>query len=678
MVRAFYIFGSIFAVSFLFLAGCKVVPQAPNSTNPNSGEAPKSVLELVAKSETVATLEDTALEGELHAESVKKARLTYKLLSNTTKGVLELLDPNAGTFRFTPNANENGEDTFKFEVEDGTHSDSGTITITIKPVNDVPVLSDLNVTTDEDTPVTATLSVSDLDKDVQTFYVGPYPANGTVSQPDFHSGTFTYTPRIGFVGTDEFKVKVYDGHSYSSVATAKIMVKANCNAPELQNLANKTWHGATKLSASATTYYDNERANNNDLVADKSGNIYMTWVESKNTGDSLFYQKYNIATHSYETVETIQVSTGAIFGPSISINAINQIVIGWTETGYEFSYRAAFRTPTMPWTKSLTILAGGNGWPRPIGSFSLNNVGHFLPVFFFPSPSSGMIWYPVARAPAGATNWVVTDTATQMTERPTVLMTDKGRALVVWSQSATGGSVVRGRFVGLTDTNPQFNTAPDSAVYVFSPIVEISTSLGGNGSAPKLIQVEPSKIKVLWQQKSSSGDQPKIYEADYSVMDNTGTAPHLIADGMLTDVKGTLNGEAALLQLENSRVGVRKFSKSALTGNAASTTGWSTLEFVDSGALPAMNYRSAYSLSKNTCGGISVTWKEWNTTATLFSNYLPSGGTWQGPVAVSGAVPYQAAFNGTGVQPKTLVDRLGNITVMWDHFGSGTYINRFE
>lgn len=62
--------------------------------------------------------------------------------------------------------------TFLFAACDGGESGGG---------NAAPVAGDLSVTTDEDTPVSITLSASDTDGDPLTFAVAAGPLDGTVA-----------------------------------------------------------------------------------------------------------------------------------------------------------------------------------------------------------------------------------------------------------------------------------------------------------------------------------------------------------------------------------------------------------------------------------------------------------------------------------------------------------------
>ena len=80
------------------------------------------------------------------------------------------------TALYTPNPNYNGKDSFVYTVSDGISSSTSTITITVAPVNDVPVADDISVTVAEDSSVTITLSASDVDdttnSSVEFFQVG--------------------------------------------------------------------------------------------------------------------------------------------------------------------------------------------------------------------------------------------------------------------------------------------------------------------------------------------------------------------------------------------------------------------------------------------------------------------------------------------------------------------------
>ena len=122
-----------------------------------------------------------------------------------------------GTYTYTPNADFNGSDSFRYEVcDNGSPSlcDEATVTITVTPVNDTPVAVDDFGTTPEDIPFNGSTVLSN-DTDVDTGDVlsvittlTTLPANGTVTMNA--NGTFVYTPNSGFNGSDTFEYEVCD------------------------------------------------------------------------------------------------------------------------------------------------------------------------------------------------------------------------------------------------------------------------------------------------------------------------------------------------------------------------------------------------------------------------------------------------------------------------------------
>ena len=90
---------------------------------------------------------------------------------------------------------------------------------TICEIDDAaPVADNVNVSTEEDEPLTITLSASDADGDALTFMIVDSPAHGalgTVSAANCAAGSCTatvdYTPANGYSGPDSFTYKANDG-----------------------------------------------------------------------------------------------------------------------------------------------------------------------------------------------------------------------------------------------------------------------------------------------------------------------------------------------------------------------------------------------------------------------------------------------------------------------------------
>ncbi|GAA5511055.1 hypothetical protein Rcae01_06568 [Novipirellula caenicola] len=102
----------------------------------------------VAVNDTFTTAEDTVLTGNLLDANPTTAdsdpdgdTLTTALLSTPSKGSVTILAN--GDFTYTPFANQNGSDSFTYRLSDGRGGNAtGTVNITIDPVNDAPVAID--------------------------------------------------------------------------------------------------------------------------------------------------------------------------------------------------------------------------------------------------------------------------------------------------------------------------------------------------------------------------------------------------------------------------------------------------------------------------------------------------------------------------------------------------------
>jgi S-layer homology domain. len=163
----------------------------------------------IALDDAADTDEDTPVGIQLTGWDAETSAddLVYAVVSGPSRGSL------SGTGRnltYMPDPDYNGTDSFAFTVTDSVYtSDPGTITITIRAVNDRPQAEDLSLTTPYNRAVTVTLDGSDAETPAGqlVFDIVQGPAHGTLS------GTgreLVYTPNPGFHGTDQFTYTVTD------------------------------------------------------------------------------------------------------------------------------------------------------------------------------------------------------------------------------------------------------------------------------------------------------------------------------------------------------------------------------------------------------------------------------------------------------------------------------------
>jgi VCBS repeat-containing protein len=203
-----------------------------------------------ANEDSVSTAEDTpinvaVLSNDTDADG-DSLNVVDGSLSTPAHGTAELISagPDAGKLRYSPAANFNGSDSFTYTVSDGNGgTDTGTVKITVTPVNDAPTAVADSYSTNEDT----TLSVdapgvlgndSDADGDTLSAMLGSGPAHGTLSLNA--NGSFSYTPAGNYNGPDSFTYKASDGSLQSQEATVSITVASVNDAPTVTEVTGRS------------------------------------------------------------------------------------------------------------------------------------------------------------------------------------------------------------------------------------------------------------------------------------------------------------------------------------------------------------------------------------------------------------------------------------------------------
>jgi VCBS repeat-containing protein len=185
----------------------------------------------LAAAGAAATAEDTAFGFDVRPLvsdlETAKASLTYNLELGAAHG--SVVNNHDGTFRYTPDANYNGPDSFAYSVTDRGDPDNCSggppscaapltsepqkVSITVAPVNDAPTASDGTANANEDTP--STIDLRALAGDTETapgnlvYMIVSGPRNGSLT-PAMPNGTFTYTPTVIPNTGDSFTYSVTD------------------------------------------------------------------------------------------------------------------------------------------------------------------------------------------------------------------------------------------------------------------------------------------------------------------------------------------------------------------------------------------------------------------------------------------------------------------------------------
>ena len=187
----------------------------------NSNVAPVAVDDTLTVAEDASVTSKDVIANDTDADA---NTLSLKAVTTAGTGTVAVNDDGLSV-NYTPFADFNGTETITYTVSDGERTDAtGTLTVTVNPVNDTPIASAQSVTTIEDISIKISLSGSDIDGDTLTYEVVTSPLNGTVNLTEDKA---TYIPNSEYFGSDSFTYKTNDGTIDSSVETISISVTSN-------------------------------------------------------------------------------------------------------------------------------------------------------------------------------------------------------------------------------------------------------------------------------------------------------------------------------------------------------------------------------------------------------------------------------------------------------------------
>ncbi|PTQ16741.1 tandem-95 repeat protein, partial [Vibrio splendidus] len=159
----------------------------------------------------------------------------------------------------------------------------------------------LSFSTDEDTPVSGSLSASDEDGDSLSFTKATDPSNGSVVVDE--NGNWTYTPNEDYNGSDSFTVIVSDGKGGTDTLTVNVGVNpvndeptlVDGNGDPLGDSVAVTTDEDTPVSGSLSASDDDNDSlsfskgsgpSNGSVTVDENGNWSYTPNEDYNGSDS--------------------------------------------------------------------------------------------------------------------------------------------------------------------------------------------------------------------------------------------------------------------------------------------------------------------------------------------------------------------------------------------------------
>lgn len=194
----------------------------------------------LATNMSITTDEDIAVSGTLLATDADGHELTFSLVGNGGLGRVTITNATTGAFTYTPNENENGNDSFTFKADDGFNdSNIATVSVTINPVADICTGRDQEIDVLYNTLFSGGLYGEDVDGDAITYSIDTNGSLGTAVITNVNTGAFNYTPNTDVVGDDSFTYTVNDGGLTSTPNTVIVHIKPEFDIAEFTVLTPK-------------------------------------------------------------------------------------------------------------------------------------------------------------------------------------------------------------------------------------------------------------------------------------------------------------------------------------------------------------------------------------------------------------------------------------------------------
>jgi len=322
----------------------------------------------VAEDDSASLDEDTTLiiaKTELldNDDDVDEDSLNLNAVLNPVNGTALI---NGDNVEFTPNVDYNGPASFDYTVTDGTLTDTGSVLITVNPVNDPPVLDPVgNKGVDELNTLNFIVTAIDVDTSaVLSYSLVGQPVGASINST---SGNFTFTPtEIQGPGSYTFSVYVSDGFDTDYEEITATVNEVN-TAPVAYDLSTSTNEDTSKiitlnatdedLPENTLTYSIVSSVSNGSLGGISTNHeVVYTPAGEFNGTDSFTYKVNDSSVDSNVATVTIDVTTEND-APVISTTAPTEAT---EDTLYAYDADVTdVDGPSETWSKTTSDTCGG-------------------------------------------------------------------------------------------------------------------------------------------------------------------------------------------------------------------------------------------------------------------------------------------------------------------------------
>ncbi len=171
--------------------------------------------------------EDTSVDINELFEDPEGDEISYEVITAPEHGEVSAFES-----LYTPNQDFYGEDKFTVKVAD-VHGNfiEREITVSVLPVNDVPVIVTTKVELLEDAKLVESIEAIDVDGDQLSYAIEEQSTHGISSINE--KGEFTYTPDVDYNGNDSAIIVITDAHDATASRIITIFVESVNDLPEI-------------------------------------------------------------------------------------------------------------------------------------------------------------------------------------------------------------------------------------------------------------------------------------------------------------------------------------------------------------------------------------------------------------------------------------------------------------
>ncbi|MCT4615093.1 MAG: Ig-like domain-containing protein [Marinifilaceae bacterium] len=241
--------------------------------------------------------------------------------TEAANGEIKILDKNKGIFKYTPNPDFNGDDSFTYRVTDRDGEfDIATVEIKVKSINDKPDAIFNSYTTKEDIPINENIGENDTNKgDAPMSYTLVGVQENCTVKLDEKTGIAQITPAKDFFGQAKFNYRITDNNGDFDETYVLIDVESVDDKPIAVDDSNNTDEDIT-VSGNIITNDKNKgdkpvyvrikhEPKHGKIVLQKTGEYTYTPAPDYFGNDEITYTLYDVDNDESDAILRISIKS---------------------------------------------------------------------------------------------------------------------------------------------------------------------------------------------------------------------------------------------------------------------------------------------------------------------------------------------------------------------------------